>query len=121
MEVTEKRKKHLSGRTDDSFSEISEWWKTADKYPALREVARDVLYIPVGEVSVEGVFSSAVDVLGLRRHSMKHNTSRMLINLRATWPNVKEGKEVDPLDPGSKYYEDIETDLIKVLRENART
>jgi hypothetical protein len=41
--------------------------------------ARDFLAIPASEVAVESLFSKERDLLGIRRHSMKAYTMRMLM------------------------------------------
>jgi len=41
--------------------------------------ARDYLPIPASEVAVERLFNMGRDVLGIRRHSMKADTMRMLM------------------------------------------
>jgi hAT family C-terminal dimerisation region len=44
--------------------------------------ARDYLAIPASEVAVERLFSTARDVLGIRRHSLTGDTIRMLMLTR---------------------------------------
>jgi hypothetical protein len=44
--------------------------------------ARDYLAIPASEVAIERVFSTARDVLGIRRYSLKGDTIRMLMLIR---------------------------------------
>jgi hypothetical protein len=41
--------------------------------------ARDFLAIPASEVAVERLFSKERDLLGIRRHSMKAYTMRILM------------------------------------------
>jgi hypothetical protein len=43
--------------------------------------AKDYLSIPVSEVLVERLFNSGRDILGVRRHSMKAETMRILMLL----------------------------------------
>jgi hypothetical protein len=45
----------------------------------MAKAARDYLAIPASEVAVERLFSAGRDLLGIRRHSMKADTMRMLM------------------------------------------
>jgi hypothetical protein len=49
--------------------------------------ARDYLAIPASEVAVERLFSAGRDLLGVRRHSMKANTMRMLMLIGDAYKN----------------------------------
>jgi hypothetical protein len=62
---------------------LCNWWKMhKGEYPRMAAAARDYLAIPASEVAVERVFSTARDVLGIRRHSLKGDTIRMLMLIR---------------------------------------
>ncbi|KAJ5082309.1 hypothetical protein N7532_011352 [Penicillium argentinense] len=62
---------------------LCNWWKMhKGKHPRMAEAARDYLAIPASEVAVERVFSTARDVLGIRRYSLKGDTLRMLMLIR---------------------------------------
>lgn len=51
---------------------LCNWWKMhKGEYPQMAAAARDYLAIPASEVAVERVFSTARDVLGIRRYSLK--------------------------------------------------
>ena len=59
---------------------ICDWWRShKDEYPQMAAAARDFLAIPASGASVERLFSSGRDLLGVRRHSMKPETMRMLM------------------------------------------
>jgi hypothetical protein len=61
---------------------LCDWWRAHRKdYPRMAAAARDYLAIPASEVSVERLFSSGRDVLGVRRHSMNGETMRILMLL----------------------------------------
>ena len=51
------------------------------EYPRMGAAARDYLAIPASEVSVERLFDTGRDVLGVRRFSMKGETLRILMLL----------------------------------------
>ena len=58
------------------------WWKThSTEYPPMALTARDYLAIPGAEVSVEWLFSSSRELLGLRRYSLTE-TMRVLTLLK---------------------------------------
>ncbi|KAJ6125923.1 hypothetical protein N7471_010416 [Penicillium samsonianum] len=62
---------------------LCNWWKMRKgEYPRMAAAARDYLAIPASEVAVERVFSTARDVLGIRRYSLKADTLRMLMLIR---------------------------------------
>lgn len=50
-----------------------------DELPQMAAAARDFLPIPASEVAVERLFNMGRDVLGIRRHSMKADTMRILM------------------------------------------
>jgi hypothetical protein len=59
------------------------WWRThSDEYPRMAAAARDYLAIPASGVSVERLFNSGRDLLGLRRSSLSGETMRRLVLLR---------------------------------------
>ncbi|KAJ5765292.1 hypothetical protein N7520_004851 [Penicillium odoratum] len=59
------------------------WWKMyKGEYPRMAVAARDYLAIPASEVAVESVFSTARNVLGIRRYSLKGDTIKMLMLIR---------------------------------------
>lgn len=61
---------------------LCDWWKVHKKeYPRMAAAARDYLAIPASEVSVERLFNTGRDVLGVRRFSMKGDTLRILMLL----------------------------------------
>ncbi|OJZ88799.1 hypothetical protein ASPFODRAFT_103956, partial [Aspergillus luchuensis CBS 106.47] len=72
---------------DDSDTEwVLKWWKAnAFNFPLLAKAARDYLPIPSAEVGIEREFSSARDVLGLRRHCLNAETMRWLMLLRGQY------------------------------------
>ncbi|OQD74710.1 hypothetical protein PENANT_c169G07139 [Penicillium antarcticum] len=62
---------------------LCNWWKMhKGEYPRMAAAARDYLAIPASEVGAERVFSTARDVLGIRRYSLKGDTIRMLMLIR---------------------------------------
>ena len=59
---------------------LCNWWRVhKDELPQMAAAARDFLAIPASEVAVERLFNKGRDLLGIRRHSMKAETTRMLI------------------------------------------
>lgn len=61
---------------------LCNWWRAnKTQYPQMAAAARDYLAIPAFEVAVESLFSSAKDMIGLRRHSINGDTMRMLMLL----------------------------------------
>jgi hypothetical protein len=50
-----------------------------DELPQMAAAARDFLAIPASKFAVESLFSKERDLLGVRRHSMKVYTMRMLM------------------------------------------
>jgi hypothetical protein len=61
---------------------LCDWWRVhKNDYPQMAAAARDYLAIPASEVSVERLFSSGRDILGVRRHSMNGETMRILMLL----------------------------------------
>jgi hypothetical protein len=62
---------------------LCNWWRMhKEEYPQMAAAARDYLAIPASEVAVERLFSTARDVLGIRRHSLKGDTIRILMLTR---------------------------------------
>jgi hypothetical protein len=60
------------------------WWAShRDQYPNLYRLARDVLCIPGSAVAVERVFSGGRDTIALRRASLKPDTIRTLMVVKA--------------------------------------
>jgi hypothetical protein len=61
---------------------LCDWWRVHRKdFPRMAAAARDYLAIPASEVSVERLFNTGRDVLGVRRYSMKAETMRILMLL----------------------------------------
>ena len=61
---------------------LCNWWRIhKDEFPQMAAAARDYLAIPASEVAVERLFSIGRDLLGIRRHSMKADTIRILMLL----------------------------------------
>lgn len=59
---------------------LCNWWCVhKDELPQMAAAARDFLPIPASEVAVERLFNMGRDLLGIRRHSMKVDTMRMLM------------------------------------------
>ena len=72
--------------TDESNIEdpdfLLNWWRAnRSAYPRMAAAARDYLAIPASEVSVERLFNSGRDVIGVRRHAMIGETMRILMLL----------------------------------------
>lgn len=67
---------------------IFTWWKThAEEFPQMARIARDFLAIPMASTSVERLFNSGRDLIGLRRHSLQADTIHMLVLLRNVFVN----------------------------------
>jgi hypothetical protein len=65
---------------------VRKWWKQhAHEWPALATAARDVLAVSASEVDVERLFSGCKDEIGIRRHSLKSDTIRVLTLLRSIY------------------------------------
>jgi hypothetical protein len=55
--------------------DLVQWWKLqTDRYPTLSKVAQRYLAIVGSSVCVERVFNGGVDMMGLRRYSLKSET-----------------------------------------------
>ena len=65
---------------------VRKWWKEhATEWPKLAAAARDLLAISASEVDVERLFSGCRDEVGMRRHSLKSDTIRVLTLLRSAY------------------------------------
>jgi hypothetical protein len=73
---------------------VLRWWKAnAFQFPLIAMGARDLLVVPGSEVDVERLFSGSRDLLGIRRFSLKGETMRILILLKAYFERkLNEGK-----------------------------
>ena len=67
------------------------WKANAFNFPLMAKAARDYLPIPSAEVGIEREFSSARDVLSLRRHCLNAETMRWLMFLRGQYQTECEG------------------------------
>ncbi len=62
------------------------WWKEhAAEWPLLAKAARDLLPCSASEVDVERLFSGCRDEIGIRRHSLRPDTVRVLMLLRSAY------------------------------------
>ena len=62
------------------------WWKEhAAEWPLLAKAARDLLPCSASEVDVERLFSGCRDEIGIRRHSLRPDTVRVLTLLRSAY------------------------------------
>jgi hypothetical protein len=62
------------------------WWKEhALQCPQLAVAVRDLLPVSASEVDVERLFSGCRDEIGIRRHSIKAETVRVLTLLRSAY------------------------------------
>jgi hypothetical protein len=62
---------------------LFKWWdQHKEQYPQMAKAARDYLAIPASEVSVERLFSSGRDMIGLQQFSLSSETMQQLILLR---------------------------------------
>jgi hypothetical protein len=62
---------------------LFKWWdQHKEQYPRMAKAARDYLAIPASEVSVERLFSSGRDMIGLQRFSLSSETMRQPVLLR---------------------------------------
>lgn len=81
---------HMIGDADAEW--VLKWRKAnAFNFPLMAKAARDYLLIPSAEVGIEREFSSARDVLGLRRHCLNAETMRCLMLLRGQYQTECEG------------------------------
>ena len=65
---------------------VRKWWKEhATEWPKLAAAARDLFAVSASEVDVERLFSGCRDEIGLRRHSLKSDTIRVLTLLRSAY------------------------------------
>lgn len=82
IKLAEKTKKFFEVSDMEDQNGLCDWWKVHKKeYPRMAAAARDYLAIPASEVSVERLFNTGRDVLGVRRFSMKGETLRILMLL----------------------------------------
>ena len=72
------------------------WWKAHQiEYPILSQAARDILPCSASEVDVERLFSGCRDVIGIRRHSLKAETVRILMLLKSCYTtDEKQWKDI---------------------------
>lgn len=61
---------------------IMEIWKNQETFPVLKEIAADILSIPVTEVSVERMFSHLTFILNRYRSSLKADLLEDIMFLR---------------------------------------
>ena len=74
---------------------VLKWWKAnAFNYPLMSRAVRDYFPIPSAEVGVERLFSSARDVLGIRRHCLNADTFRWLMFLKGRYHKERQRKDV---------------------------
>lgn len=67
------------------------WWKEhASQWPKLAVATRDLLPVSASEVDVERLFSGCRDEIGIRRHSLKAETVRVLTLLRSAYASEDE-------------------------------
>jgi hypothetical protein len=65
---------------------VLKWWRENHKqWPAMAAAARDLLACSASEVDVERLFSGCRDEYGLRRHSLKAETVRVMTLLRSAY------------------------------------
>jgi hypothetical protein len=65
---------------------VRKWWKdNRHKWPGLSKAARFLLPTSASEVDVERLFSGCRDEFGIRRHSLKAETVRVLVLLRSSY------------------------------------
>ncbi|CAN1127216.1 Putative AC transposase [Linum perenne] len=78
-------------RTDDF--DILMWWKlNGAKYPTLKDIARDLLAIPITSVASESAFSSGGRLLDPHRSRLHHTTVEAMMCTRS-W--IKDDKKKD--------------------------
>lgn len=74
--------KPITAPINASF-DFLKWWKNNEvHYQRLSKIAREYLVIPSASVSVERLFSSGRDVIGIRRYVMHVETLRILMTLK---------------------------------------
>ena len=88
--LTSELERWLESETIDfvntSRDAVRKWWKEhATEWPKLAAAARDLLAISASEVDVERLFSGCRDEVGMRRHSLKSDTIRVLTLLRSAY------------------------------------
>jgi len=67
-----------------SMNWVLNWWRDHQvEYKMMASVARAVLAIPCGSVSVERLFNGGKDMIGLRRYSLRGETFRILMLLNS--------------------------------------
>ena len=81
----------LAWGTNDSPDWVRLWWKNHHaEWPQLSLAARDLLPCSASEVDVERLFSGCRDEFGIRRHSLKAETVRVLTLLRSIYQTEDE-------------------------------
>ena len=69
---------------EDSW--LLNWWRSQTfAFPTLSQAARELLPVPSAEVDCERLFSGNRDTIGVRRHSLKSETIRVLELLRSSY------------------------------------
>lgn len=58
------------------------WLDNRPRFPSLSLIARDVLGIPASSGSIEKCFSTAVDILGIKRGNMKNDLFNQLLFIK---------------------------------------
>lgn len=70
---------------------VRRWWKAhATEWPLLAQAARVLIPTSASEVDVERLFSGCRDEFGIRRHSLKAETVRVLTLLRSAYTSEDE-------------------------------
>ncbi|XP_071717308.1 zinc finger BED domain-containing protein DAYSLEEPER-like [Rutidosis leptorrhynchoides] len=83
LNVNAELSRYLEDEALPDDADILAFWKTNCQYPTLREMAKDLLAIPVSSVASESAFSTGGRVLG--HHSRLHSTTVEALMCLQNW------------------------------------
>lgn len=69
---------------------VLNWWNSNQKeYPSMSKAAGDYLAIPASTVTVERLFNTGRDVIGIRRKNMYSETFKWIMFLKNHFKQLK--------------------------------
>ena len=84
------RVRYNGKKTDDQTQWILSWWNAnKSQYNCMALAAREFLAIPASEVDCERLFSTARDLLAVRRYAMSGETMRTMMLLKGALKSLK--------------------------------
>jgi hypothetical protein len=80
----------LSNNMNDDINYVLGWWNSNQKeYPSMSKAARDFLAIPAATVTVERLFNTGRDIIGIRRQNMCSETFKWIMFLKDHFKQFK--------------------------------